>query len=121
LHRFENRVAESLTDYRTHYSDWRQSDFKHHRQDFNERYQSSGFRSGYETTVEMPKAEVAKAFSVPALVALLCGAFLSQYHRGPKKNECAGKDELERNELTGRADVIIEAANKPCEDRFQCE
>lgn len=69
----------------------------------------------------MPKAEVAKAFSVPALVALLCGAFLSQYHRGPKKNECAGKDELERNELTGRADVIIEAANKPCEDRFQCE
>lgn len=115
LHRFENRVAESLTDYKTHYSDWRQSDFKDHRQDFSGHH-SSGFLSGYETTVEMPKAEVAKAFSVPALVALLCGVFLSQYHRGPKKNECAGKDEFERNDLSGRVDVIIEPGNKPCED-----
>ena len=41
----------------------------------NYRYQ--GYFSGYETTMDIPKAKVAQAVVIPLLVSLACGYFIA--------------------------------------------
>lgn len=130
LKKFESRVAESLSDYKTHYSDWRNTDqahqrktpgdqhtFKNHKQNKYEHY-----LSGYESTMDMPRAKVVKAFAVPLVIALVCGFFLLKNKRKPKNNECAGREETEEIEwrgLQGGTEVLVSPTSWPCEDRWQ--
>ena len=106
LKKFESRVAESLSDYKTHYSDWRNADqgdkrktsndqptFKNHKHNKYEHY-----LSGYESTMDMPRAKVVKAFAIPLIIALVCGFFLVKNKKKPKNNECAGREEMEEIE-----------------------
>ena len=59
---FEQRVTESLSDYKTHYSDWRISDFRLQKPNSYNPYlvnflmDSDQYLSGFETTAEMPRA-----------------------------------------------------------------
>jgi len=101
-------MAESFSDYKSQMSDWRATDFIPKR-DSSDQQKPGGFRnhtfnkyenyfSGYETTMDMPKAEVAKAFSVPILIASTCGLFIYQYGRKPK-NQRQG---LNSSQINGR-------------------
>lgn len=77
----------------------------------------------YESALEMPKAKVAQAFALPLLVSILCGAFLVSTANQPKKGDCEAPEdakEAERNILSSRAAILINPANEPCEDRFNC-
>lgn len=78
--------------------------------------------SDYESALEMPKAKVAQAFALPLLVSLLCGAFLVSTANQSKKGECESPEEVvtERNVLSSRAAILMNPANEPCEDRFNC-
>jgi len=74
--------------------------------------------------MDMPKVQVAQAFALPVLVSLLCGLFLINCGKQPKnRNDCLSEvtQELpERNKLRNRATILVNPANAPCEDRFNC-
>jgi len=79
--------------------------------------------SGYDTSKELPKAKVVKAFALPTLVALLSTMFMIiNNEKTGKKGECAAPEEsdLKRNDLTKRAQILVNESNAPCEDRFNC-
>ena len=84
--KFESRLAESLSDVQKHMNDiifsdgynsgrGKNDDIKHNLGQGNYRFQSH-LRSGYETTMEMPKAKLAQALAVPILVCMFSGLFI---------------------------------------------
>merc|ERR1712227_928845 len=96
MRNFKSRVAESFADYKSHYSDWRNADAMkkrkadediggHKNHKFN-KYEN--YFSGYETTMDMPKGKVAKAFTVPMIIALISGYLIHKNRKKPKDNEC---------------------------------
>jgi len=78
------------------------------------------YRSGYETTMDMPKTKVAQAFALPFIVSVICGFFIFSSTQ-PKNGECeAPAVEAVRNKLESRASILVNPSNEPCEDRFNC-
>lgn len=113
---FKSRVAESITDYKSHYSDWRSNDAVQRQkeaaeEEANKKFKNHTFNkyenylSGYETTMEMPKKQVAKAFALPVFIAAVCGYFINRNGKKPKNNECWCGDE-DGNDQGGGAEVI---------------
>tara|TARA_B110000285_G_scaffold227999_1_gene290252 strand:- start:276 stop:629 length:354 start_codon:yes stop_codon:yes gene_type:complete len=91
----ENKISETLSDYSKYCSDLRFSDgfggkpkFSTLEENLNHtinHYES--YRSGYETTMDMPKIQVAQAMAIPLLVSASCTYFLFQnlYKSNTKK------------------------------------
>ena len=89
-------MAESISDYKSHYSDWRNNDaierikrqeeyeankkFKNHR--FNQ-YEHQ-YSDGSEVAMDVPMSQVAKAFALPFFIASICGYFINQNAKKPK-------------------------------------
>ena len=81
------------------------------------------YKSGYETTMDMPKIKLAQAFAVPLFVSILCGFFIYSSTISKNKNDCESVEkipEAKRNILESRASILVNPSNDPCEDRFNC-
>ena len=90
-------MSETISDIQKHYSDIRFSDgfnggrgkFSsledlpyNHKLDIYENY-----KSGYETTIDMPKAQVLQAMGIPILVSAMCGAFIISNFNNKQPNK----------------------------------
>jgi len=79
-------MSETISDIQKYYSDIRFSDgFNGGRGQLSNLEESSqnhkfdmyeNYRSGYETTMDMPKAQVLQAMAIPVFVSAICGAFV---------------------------------------------
>ena len=95
LSHVENKISETLSDYSKYCSDLRFSDGFGGKPKFSTKEENENhtfnhyesYRSGYETTMDMPKAQVAQAIAIPLLVSASCTYFLFQnlYKSSSKK------------------------------------
>lgn len=91
----EEKITETLSDYSKYMSgDLRFSDgfggkpkYSGNEGAEHQPIHYESYRSGYETTMDMPKAEVAQAVAIPLLVTASCTYFLFQnlYKQNSKK------------------------------------
>ena len=79
-----------------------------------------GYYSERAEELEVPKIKVAQAFFLPFMVSMMCGYFVVNNQKKPKKNECEAPEDSKRNNLTSRAQIVVNPSNAPCEDRFNC-